>query len=138
MRAYVHTNILVDLVCSHEPFLQAAQRLFAECVVGNIDLSVSALSFVNTVYIGRKYGYTDIKEKLYQLSQFLDVVDLKGKTVIEALNSSWKDYEDAVQSGSAMNVCADCIVTRNKKDFSGAVILVYTVDELFESLYKHS
>mgnify|MGYP002906610828 CR=1 FL=1 len=30
MRAYIDTNILVDLVCSREPFLKVAQKLMAE------------------------------------------------------------------------------------------------------------
>lgn len=41
MRIFVDTNILVDLVCSREPFWEKAQMLFAECVAGNIDLAVS-------------------------------------------------------------------------------------------------
>lgn len=134
MRIFVDTNILVDLVCSREPFLQEAQRLFTECVAGNIDLVVSALSFVNTVYIGKKYGFVDIREKLYQISKIVDVVDLKGKTVVEALNGTWKDYEDAVQCKSAITICTDCIVTRNKKDFTEADIPVYTVAELLKLL----
>lgn len=134
MRIFVDTNILVDLVCSREPFLQDAQMLFAECVAGNIELAVSALSFVNTVYIGKKYGFVDIREKLYQISRFVDVVDLKGRTAVEALNGTWRDYEDAVQCKSAMNISADFIVTRNKKDFTEADIPVYTVAEILKLL----
>ena len=39
-------------------------------------------------------------------------------------------YEDSVQSMSALNTFADCIVTRNKKDYRKSVIPVYTIDEL--------
>ena len=39
-------------------------------------------------------------------------------------------YEDSVQSISALNTFADCIVTRNKKDYRKSVIPVYTIDEL--------
>lgn len=49
MKAFLDTNILIDLVCSRDPFLQDAQNLFAECVTGRLDLCVSALSFVNTI-----------------------------------------------------------------------------------------
>ena len=47
----------------------------------------------------------------------------------EALVCDWKDYEDAVQHMSAIKVKADCMVTRNKKDFRKSVIPVYTIDE---------
>lgn len=136
MRAYLDTNVLVDLVCSREPFLKNVQKLMADCVVGKIDLCISALSIVNTIYIGRKYGYGDLRKQLYQISKFVDVVDLKGMTVTEALNSDWKDYEDAVQYGNAMDVYADCIVTRNKKDFTLSTIPVYTVEELLETIQE--
>ncbi|MDO5526916.1 MAG: PIN domain-containing protein [Prevotella sp.] len=134
MKAFLDTNILVDLVCSREPFLQDAQNLFAECVSGRLNLCVSALSFVNTVYIGRKYGFVDIREKLFKISQIIDVVDLKGNTVVWALDCGWKDYEDAVQFGNATSTFSDCIVTRNKKDFSASDLPVYTVKELLELL----
>ena len=39
-------------------------------------------------------------------------------------------YEDSVQSMSALNTFAGCIVTRNKKDFRKSLIPVYTIDEL--------
>ena len=48
------------------------------------------------------------------MSNFVDVLDLQGNTVIEMLSSDWKDYEDA-----ALRAEGDCIVTRNKKDLYG-------------------
>ena len=50
--------------------------------------------------------------------------------LIKSLDSDWQDYEDSVQSITAMDTFADCIVTRNKKDFRKSVIPVYTIDEL--------
>ena len=47
------------------------------------------------------------------------------------LSSNWKDYEDATQNQTALLSNADCIVTRNKKDFSLSSLPVYTANELF-------
>lgn len=58
----------------------------------------------------------------------------KSQIVIQAIDSDWKDYEDAVQADSASYADADCIVTRNKKDFALSAIPVYTVDELLTEL----
>ena len=55
MRAYIDTNILVDLVLARQEFLTDAQRIFALGYAGEVQLTVSALSFVNTVYLARKY-----------------------------------------------------------------------------------
>lgn len=47
-----------------------------------------------------------------------------------ALGSDIKDYEDAVLHAAAQNVRADCIVTRNVRDFRLATLKVYAPDEL--------
>ena len=136
MRAYIDTNILVDLVLSRDEFLPEAQRLFALGYAGDAQLMVSALSFINTVYIGKKYKFPieDVFAKLRLVADFVDVVDLRGQSVVDMLNSSWKDYEDATQYRSAVDEQADCIVTRNKKDFKDSTIEVLTPAEFFEKM----
>ncbi len=57
MKAYVDTNILVDLVLARQEFLFDAQRVFAVGYADDAQIMVSALSFVNTVYLARKYKY---------------------------------------------------------------------------------
>ena len=133
MRAYVDTNILVDLVLSRQEFLPNAQRVFALGYAGEAQLVVSALSFVNTVYLGRKYKFTidDVLSKLRMIADFVDVADLSGQNVVDMLTSGWRDYEDATQHRSAIDERADCIVTRNKKDFLTSTLPVLTPEEFF-------
>ena len=133
MRAYVDTNILVDLVLSRQEFLPDAQRVFAIGYAGEAQLVVSALSFVNTVYLGRKYKFPmdDVLSKLRMIADFVDVSDLSGQNVVDMLNSGWRDYEDATQHRSAIDEQADCIVTRNKKDFKASTLPVLTPLEFF-------
>ncbi|MBD9018318.1 MAG: twitching motility protein PilT [Coprococcus comes] len=59
---------------------------------------------------------------------------MKGRTVIEMLSSDWKDYEDATQNQTAIIANAECIVTRNKKDFTASTLPVYTIKELFDTI----
>ena len=134
MRAYIDTNILVDFVCRRNAFFEPAKALFAFGYIGQIKLVMSSVSILNTVYIGRKYGSTQIKSKLELLSHFVEIVDLTSEIVISELTSKWKDYEDAVQNKSAMKINADCIVTRNKSDFSLSSLPVYTAEEFLELL----
>ena len=136
MRAYVDTNILVDLVLSRQEFLPDAQRVFAIGYAGEAQLVVSALSFVNTVYLGRKYKYPmdDVLSKLRMIADFVDVSDLSGQNVVDMLNSGWRDYEDATQHRSAIDEQADCIVTRNKKDFKASTLPVLTPLEFFNRI----
>ena len=136
MRAYIDTNILVDLVLAHQEFLPNAQRVFALGYAGEVQLVVSALSFVNTIYLGRKYKYPmdEVYAKLCLIADFVDVADLSGQNVVDMLSSGWKDYEDATQYRSAIDEQADCIVTRNKKDIKFSSIAVLTPIEFFDKI----
>lgn len=136
MRAYIDTNILVDLVLSRKEFLPDAQRIFALGYAGETLLMVSALSFVNTIYLGRKYKFPteDVYDKLRLIADFVDVVDLRGQNVVDMLNSGWKDYEDATQHRSAIDEQADCIVTRNKKDYQHSTIEVLSPAEFIHRI----
>ena len=131
MRVYVDTNVLIDFVCQRDVFAEPANKLMALGCMGKIKLQTSALSYVTTMYVAHKYGYQNVKESLMALTQFLDVQDLQAKTVVEMLSSDWKDYEDATQNQTALPSNADCIVTRNKKDFSLSSLPIYTANELF-------
>ena len=130
MTVFVDTNILIDLLCERESFVQSARMLFAYGYSGRLTLVLSSLSLVNAVYIARKYGYVDVRERLDDITEFVEVVDLRKEVAKRALTCEWKDYEDALQYMSAIKENADCIVTRNKKDFWKSVIPVYTIEEL--------
>ena len=136
MRAYIDTHILVDLVLARQEFLPDAQRVFALGYADEAQLMVSALSFVNTIYLGKKYKFPpeEVLAKLRMVADFVDVVDLRGQNVIDMLDSGWKDYEDATQHRSAVEEQADCIVTRNKKDYKDSTIEVLTPAEFFSKI----
>lgn len=136
MKAYVDTNILVDLVLARQEFLHDAQRVFAMGYAGDAQLLVSALSFVNTVYLAKKYKYplNEVFEKLKMVSDFVEVVDLQGQNVIDMFDCGWRDYEDATQYRSAIDEQATCIVTRNKKDFEASTIPVLNAAEFLATI----
>ena len=75
-----------------------------------------------------------LKSKLLALSNMIEVVDLPATTVLNNLTTDWKDYEDALQYNSALAYEADCIVTRNKKDYEKSLLPVYTADEYISLL----
>ena len=129
MKVFIDTNILIDFVTNRVGFSEDADKLFALGVTGDIKLMTSALSYVTAMYVAHKYGYQNVKEALISVSNFVEVLDLQGNTVIEMLSSDWKDYEDATQNITALKALADCIVTRNQKDFSDSSLPVYTPAE---------
>jgi hypothetical protein len=50
------------------------------------------------------------------------------------LGSDWEDYEDATQYSSALEDGADCIVTRNTKDFTKSKIPVFTSSDFVSQI----
>lgn len=127
-RLFLDTNVLVDLVCHREPFYQESKRLFALAYTNRICIGISALSYINTIYIAKKYGYNakGIIESLNKIASFTTITHLEEVTIKDALNSEWNDFEDAVQYHSSLPFAADYIITRNPKDFSKSNIPVYT------------
>lgn len=134
MKVFLDTNILIDFVCKRQPFYNDAKRVFALGNIGQIDILLSALSIVNTMYIGKKYELVVVRQRIKSILPFVSVMDLPSAIVIMALDSDWKDYEDYVQNQSALESYADCIITRNKKDFKQSSVPVYTVEEFMSLL----
>ncbi len=131
MKVFVDTNVLIDFVADRKDFAADADRLFALGVTGRIKLMTSALSYVTAMYVAHKYNYQNVGDSLLAISNFVEVLDLQANTVVEMLTEGWKDYEDATQNATAIKANADCIVTRNKKDFKNSTLPIYTIEELF-------
>jgi predicted nucleic acid-binding protein len=63
-----------------------------------------------------------------------DVVDTVGMDVRRAISSPLSDYEDAVMVETAIREGADCIVTRNTRDYTYSPIPVYAPADFVKSL----
>lgn len=55
----------------------------------------------------------------------------------QSISSKFGDFEDAMQYYSAIRENADCIITRNKKDFIESQIPVYEPDEFINKVKEH-
>lgn len=136
MRVFVDTNILIDYVCARKGFCEIAERLFLSGLCGEHKLIISDMSYVNTFYVGRQYGYSNelLLEVLQKVECFCETAEMNEQVVHTALHSGWKDFEDSMQYHSAIASMTECIVTRNKKDFCSSLIPVLSVEELLDSL----
>ena len=134
MKIYIDTNVLIDFVCQRKDFAVSANYLMTLGCLGKVNLQTSALSYVTAMFVAEKYEYENVGKSLLSVSNFIEVLDLKASTVIEMLSSGWNDYGDALQYTTALWADADCIVTRNKKDFSNSSLPVYSPDEFLNKL----
>ena len=65
------------------------------------------------------------KNAVRALMTLLSAADTLAEDSLRALDSGIVDYEDAVMAESAKRIGADCIITRNEKDYIRAGIPVY-------------
>ena len=136
-KIYIDTNVLIDIVTGRQqPHVIYSQQLFANAVIGKVNMCTSALSFVTVMYVARRYGLSesDTKDSLKRILPYLDVVDLTAANVTEMLDTTWSDYEDATQHYSALIEDADYIATGNVRDFADSEIPAKTPHELLDIL----
>ena len=136
IKVFIDTNILIDFIAARQPFAEDAIALFQLADNGEIELMVSDLSIVNTVYILRRMGYhlTDIYDVLAEVYSLFTITPLGTSVITRCLQQRCKDFEDGVQYYSAVDAEANYIITRNKKDFDFGDRTVLTPKEFFKEL----
>lgn len=135
MKMLIDTNVVLDVLCGRQEFLEDSEKVFKLCEVKKLSGYISALSIPNIIYIMRKElepGKT--KEILDKLMLIFSVADLKADDLKKAADLNFKDYEDAVQSACASRIHADYIITRNIRDFTGGRVAAIKPSELLERL----
>jgi predicted nucleic acid-binding protein len=100
-----------------------------------ITLVVSPLSFTTTAYVLNKFETSEsVLNKLRKFKIVCEVCEVDEKTIEKELNSSFKDFEDAVQFYTAVQSNSSIIITRNGKDFKNATIPIMTAEEYLSSI----
>ena len=133
MRALIDGNIILDVLQAREPHLAASSLIWKLCETDQVEGFISALTFADLVYVMRRELNPDrIQEVLKKLSLIFQFTDLSVADLMVAAEMKWDDYEDAVQSATAKHVHADCIITRNTKDFLKSSVPAFTPLEFLQ------
>ena len=125
------TNVIIDLLIDRKPFSLMAAKLFDYSEKGKIKLYITAVSYNNTYYIIKKMtSHKETIRILKDLEAITETIATSKDAIKNALDSEFKDFEDAIQYYSAKgNKKLDAIVTRNVSDFKLSKISVLTPDE---------
>ena len=136
MIVFLDTNVVLEYLLEREDFYENANRLFELAYSAEIPMYISSLSVANIAYVARKNFSReilyDIITDLRKVISFTNVDDL---TIQRALILRANDFEDAIQYFSALQAGADCIVTRNVKDFSFSDIEVITPSDFLTKYF---
>ena len=138
MKVFVDTNVLLDVLAHRDGFYDASARIWSLSERGEIEAFISAISFNNVYYIIRKArdkATADTAMKL--LRDVFDSIAPDTRIVNQAIDSEFKDFEDALQFHSAVRCQADFLITRNPADFPPSKPAVLTPEE-FLALWREN
>jgi predicted nucleic acid-binding protein len=128
----IDINILLDVMQKREPFYEASAALLAAVENGRIQGYVAAHSITTLFYLIQKgRSFSKARAAIISLLQFIKIAPVNQNTLEQALTLDYRDFEDAVQMISALQCKADCLITRNVKDYEPSLLpVVQPVDFL--------
>lgn len=134
-RIFLDTNVLLDLLGERVPFFDSIAKVATLADQKKLTLIVSPHSFTTMDYVLNKYETSkSVLNKLRKFKIICEVCEVNEETIDKALNSSFKDFEDAVQYFCALQSNSTMIITRNGKDFKHSTIPIMTAEEYLSSI----
>lgn len=139
MRVFLDTNIVLDYLGRREPWYDNAATLFDWGMRGVVQLYASSMTFATISYLTRKvFSLQEYKTVVNELCYYCHITIVDEDCVSFAANSSFDDFEDAMQYRSAKKAKADIIVTRNPDDFLDSDIPVLQPGDLVRAIRDNS
>lgn len=128
-------NIILDVLQKRIPFYETSASLLAAGETGQIQGYLAAHSITTLFYLIKKGKSTaEARAAITDLLQFLQVAPVNHRTIEQALNLDYHDFEDAVQMISAVHCGADFLVTRNVKNYKPALLPVLLPVDLLSTI----
>ncbi len=138
MKVLIDTCVIVDILQKREPFYPAAMEILMAVSNQKCTGILTAKSITDVYYILRRsiHNENEVRKLLRILFKLFDVTDTFSTDCELALSSTMKDYEDAIMVETGSRVGADCIVTRNLKDYTQAALPALSPEQFLEELAK--
>ena len=135
-RILIDTDVILDFFFDRQPFAEHASKIFSLCESKKITGFVTPVIISNVYYLLRQSAkHEKVIEKLKLLVSITEIAVMDKEVVTQALNSDFKDFEDALQNYSAeIHKEIDLIITRNTKDFKNSKLAVMTPDNYIKSI----
>jgi predicted nucleic acid-binding protein len=121
----VDINVLLDVLQKREPFFENSAKLLSLIESGKVKGFIASHSVTTLFYLIKKdRSSAEAKATITNILQFMKVAAVDQSTIEQALNLDYRDFEDAVQMISAVQCKADCLITRNIKDYQPPLLSV--------------
>jgi len=126
----IDTDVILDFFFDRKPFSDDASEILKLCEKGTIKAFITPVIVSNLYYLLRKTAkHEKVIENLKLLLNIVDISIIEKGTILNAMNSEFKDFEDALQNFSAQqNTKIKIIITRNTRDFKASELAIMTPD----------
>lgn len=131
----IDTDVVLDFFFDRMPHSEYATQVIGLCETGKIQGFITPVICSNVYYLLRRTArHKKVIDNLKQLLMILDVLLMDNEIVKNALNSRFKDFEDALQNFAAIKYGEiNVILTRNLKDYSKSEIGVLSPEAYLKS-----
>ena len=134
MIAVFDTCIVLDYLLDRSPFAENAETLMLMAADGQMEGLITVKSLMDIHYVLKHTLHNEKKtrEIIEVLLDSFSLVDSTADDAIKALSSETRDYEDALMIETAAACNADCIITRNVKDFKKSRVAVLSPEKVLK------
>jgi predicted nucleic acid-binding protein len=132
----IDTDVILDFFFDRKPFSDDAAKILSLCESNEITGTITSVIISNVYYLLRQTAtHEKVVDKLVQLVAITGVLATDKSVIIKALNSNFKDFEDALQNFSAeQSGEIDLIVTRNIKNYKNSRLGVLTPENYLKTI----
>jgi len=129
-RALIDSDVILDFFFDRKPFSENSAVVLSLCESKEITGYITPVILSNLYYLLRQTAkHEKVIENLKMLVSITEILIMDRNAILHALNSSFKDFEDALQNYSAeLYGKVDLIITRNIKDYKKSKLSVMTPD----------
>ncbi len=135
MKILFDTNVILDVFLQRKPFFDDSSKVLGFAEQDKIEGWICGTTVTTIHYLlAKALTREEAEEHLQELLKIFHVSSVNRAVLENALNSSFKDYEDAVLYHSALHANLESILTRNQKDFKKSNLPVYSPNEFLKAI----
>ena len=131
----IDTDVILDFFFDRLPFSENSAKILSLCEAKEISGFITPVIISNVYYLLRQTAkHEKVIEKLKSLISITEILVINRDSILQALNSDFNDFEDALQNYAAeINLEIEIIITRNTKDYKNSSLSVMTPDNYLKS-----
>ncbi|WP_461790099.1 type II toxin-antitoxin system VapC family toxin [Pedobacter sp.] len=132
----IDTDVVLDFFFDRLPFSDDASKILALCEKRKINGFVTPVIISNIYYLLKKTAtHEKVIENLRALLGIIDVVVISKETILDAMNSKFKDFEDALQNFAAQSHKEiKVVITRNIKDYKTSKLSIMSPETYLQTI----